>query len=189
MSSELQRQVSTIRKQHLAVVPLQQGRPSLFLTASEAAAVDVSTIYEAATSGLITLQQYDGRFEPFHQSLLHPSSVDLQRETKTAAENKALDVEINELLKLLSLYAVESSAHLVLEYLIRRYRIHELNSNELLQNMLVAHDTKVTHNSPALLFPGVLLSELFFSLFAIRSLPELSSCASWRTLCGPFCRE
>lgn len=143
MSSELQRQVSTIRKQHLAVVPLQQGRPSLFLTASEAAAVDVSTIYEAACSGLITLQQYDGRFEPYHQSLLHPSSVDLQREMKTSAENKQLDVEIVELLKLLSLYATEASAHLVLEYLIRRYRIHEMNNNELLQYMLVAHDTKV----------------------------------------------
>ena len=143
MSTELQRQVSSIRKQHLAVVPLHQGRPSLFLTASEAAAVDVSTIHEAAHSGLLTLQQYDSRFEPYLSSLLHPSSIDLQRETKTAAENKALDVEINALLKLLSLYAVESSTHLVLEYLIRRYRIHEMNTHELLQGMLVAHDTKV----------------------------------------------
>jgi U3 small nucleolar RNA-associated protein 10 len=62
---------------------------------------------------------------------------------KTAAENKALDVDIVELLKLLSLYALESAAHLVLEYLIRRYRIHEMNSNDLLLHMLVAHDTKV----------------------------------------------
>jgi U3 small nucleolar RNA-associated protein 10 len=143
MSSELQRQVQSIRKQHLAVVPLHQGRPSLFLTAAEAAAVDVSTIHEAAETGLATLQQYDARFEPYHDTLLHASSVDLQRETKTAAENKALDVQINALLKLLSLYAMEPSTHLVLEYLIRRYRIHEMNTHELIQSMLVAHDTKV----------------------------------------------
>lgn len=187
MSSELQRQVSSIRKQHLAVVPLQQGRPSLFLTASEAAAVDVSTIYEAALSALVTLQQYDGRFEPYHQSLLHPSSVDLQRETKTVAENKALDVEIVELLKLLSLYAVEPSAHLVLEYLIRRYRIHEMNSNELLQYMLVAHDTKVICNNPSDRY--ICFFSDIFPCCMYRFMPELSSCASSKTLYGRSCRE
>jgi U3 small nucleolar RNA-associated protein 10 len=143
MSSELQRQVSSIRKKHLDVQSLHQGRPSLFLTAAEAAGVDVTTIQEAAHGGLTTLQQYDSRFEAYLDTLLHPSTVDLQRETKTAAENKALDVEINGLLKLLSLYAVEAASHLVLEYLIRRYRVHEMNTHALLQAMLVAHDTKV----------------------------------------------
>lgn len=147
MSSELQRQVSSIRKQHLSTASLHQGRPSLFLTASEAAGVDVSTILDAASSGLSTLQQYDNRFEIFQSTLLHPSSVDLQRELKTATENKALDVDIANLLKLISLYALESASHLVLEYLIRRYRVHEMNIHVLLQSMLVAHDTKVNSKS------------------------------------------
>ena len=137
MSSELQRQVSSLRKQHLTVAPLHQGRPSLFLTAAEAAGVDVSTIQEAAHSGLATLQQYDSRFEPFMETLLHPSSVDSQRELMTVAENKALDVQIVRLLRLLGLYALEASTHLVLEYLIRRYRVHEMNTHDLLQCMIL----------------------------------------------------
>jgi U3 small nucleolar RNA-associated protein 10 len=144
MSSELQRQVASIKKTQLEAVSLQQGRPSLFLTASEAAAVDVSAIHEAAYSAITTLQQYDGRFEEFLDSLLHPSTIDLQRELKTKDENKVLDGQIINLLKLLSLYALEPSAHLVLEYLIRRYRVHEMNTHILLQSMLVAHDTKVS---------------------------------------------
>ena len=143
MSTELQRQATSIRKQHLAVVPLHQGRPSLFLTAAEAAAVDVSTVHDAAYNGLVTLQQYDGRFEIYLNSLLHPSSISLQREMKTAEENRSLDVEITNLFNLLALYALEPAAHLVVEYLIRRYRVHEMNSHVLLQSMLVAHDTKV----------------------------------------------
>lgn len=92
------------------------------------------------------MQQYDNRFEVYQNTLLHPSTVDLQRELKTVSENKALDTDITNLLKLLSLYALESSTHLVLEYLIRRYRVHEMNTHVLLQCMLVAHDSKVITN-------------------------------------------
>lgn len=83
MSTELQQQVSALRKKHIQAVPLHKGRPSIFLTPSEAAAVDVKDIYDAAIEGLSTLCQYEGNLRPFFDSLLHPSSVDLQRELKT----------------------------------------------------------------------------------------------------------
>eukprot|EP00601_Ochromonadales_sp_CCMP2298_P004544 CAMPEP_0173176334 /NCGR_PEP_ID=MMETSP1141-20130122/4389_1 /TAXON_ID=483371 /ORGANISM="non described non described, Strain CCMP2298" /LENGTH=341 /DNA_ID=CAMNT_0014098635 /DNA_START=89 /DNA_END=1111 /DNA_ORIENTATION=- len=143
MSTELQRQVSALRKTQLEVLPLQKGRPSLFLAPAEAAAVDVSTIHEAACNGLATLQQYDDRFGQFAGTLLDPASVDLQRELKTAQENVALDAQLAQLLRLLSLYALEPSTHLVLEYLIRRFRVHEMNAHDLLQSMLLAHDHKI----------------------------------------------
>lgn len=70
---------------HGASVPVRSGgRPSLFLTPAEAAAVDVSTVHEAAVRGLQDLAQYDDAFRPFEDNLLHPSSVSLQRELKTA---------------------------------------------------------------------------------------------------------
>jgi hypothetical protein len=56
----------------------------LFLSPKEAAAVDTAAIYEAAANGLQTLIQYDERLEDFLDGVLHPSSVDLQRELKTA---------------------------------------------------------------------------------------------------------
>lgn len=143
MSSELQSQISAIRKQHIQAAPLHQGRPSLFLSPSEAAAVDLRTVYDAAVSGLSTLRQYDARLESYFDNLVHPSSVDVQRELKTVEDNKIIDEQVNSLLRLLSLFAHNPECHLVLEYLIRRFRIHEMNADALLRCMFVAHDTKV----------------------------------------------
>lgn len=83
MTTELQRQVAQLQSRNIQHQSLQHGRPSIFLTAKEAAAVDVSTVYEAAVTGLKVLIQYDDRFEKFLTGILHTSSVDLQRELKT----------------------------------------------------------------------------------------------------------
>ena len=145
MTSELQRQVQVLHTQNAGayVNPVYRGRASLFLTASEAAAVDMGTVLEAAQNGLMTLNQYEGRFGFYTENLLHPSSVSVQRELKTKEENASLDKDINGLLALLSLYAPQAAAHKVLEYLIQRYRVHELNCNSLLRCLLSIHDTKI----------------------------------------------
>lgn len=93
-----------------------------------------------------------------------------------------MDNDIAELLRLLALYALEPSTHLVIEYLIRRYRIHEMNSNMLLQAMLVAHDAKVFD----------FLHSTFFSYttksIIVRSLRELCSYAKLKVV-GCFYKE
>lgn len=58
-------------------------------------------------------------------------------------ENDELDQLISDFLKLLSPYASEHAAHTVLEYLIRRYRINEMNADALIRCLLPFHDTKV----------------------------------------------
>ena len=142
--TELSQQISRIRSQNLlSVAPVNQGRPSLFLSAKEAAGVDIDFVYEAALNGLKTLSQYDGRLSGFQDGILHSSSTTVQRELKTAAENQSLDKEITILLEHLSIFAAEPSAHLVLEYLIRRYRVHELSCDALLRCLISVHDTKV----------------------------------------------
>ncbi len=83
MSSELQRQVSVIKRQHAQVQLLKDGKPSLFLSAKEAARVDISAVFEAATSGINALIQYDNRFSIFLNDILHESSVDIQRSLRT----------------------------------------------------------------------------------------------------------
>jgi U3 small nucleolar RNA-associated protein 10 len=44
---------------------------------------------------------------------------------------------------MLSPYILEPAAHQVLEYLIRRYRINELNVDILIKSVLPIHDSKV----------------------------------------------
>ena len=83
MATDLKKQLAKLRESHLPTAALTSGRPSLFLTAREAAAVDISTIYDAAIQSLATLMQYDQRLESFQETLLHPSSVNVQRELKT----------------------------------------------------------------------------------------------------------
>lgn len=83
MSTELQRQVATIKKQHIQVQSVKQGLPSIFLSAKDAAGVDIQDVLEAALTGLKLLSQYDDRFKAFGSTLLHPASVDIQRELKT----------------------------------------------------------------------------------------------------------
>ncbi len=143
MSTELQRQIVQLHSQRINAQPIHKGRPSLFLTPKEAAAVDVEEVFDAGFRGIVTLQQQDDRFASFTESLFHPSSVKVQRELQSVEENKALDKEINRILQLLSLYIDDKTSHRVLEYLIRRYLIHELNVDALVRCVLPIHNTKV----------------------------------------------
>lgn len=83
MSSELKRQVAALQKQRTAPDSLISGKASLFLSKKEAGNVDTSAVLDAAVDGLNALAQYDDRFSWCLDTLLHPSSVDYQRELKT----------------------------------------------------------------------------------------------------------
>jgi hypothetical protein len=87
MASELQQQVARLRSNNAFIgsVSSELHRfSSLFLSAKDAAGVDIEVVYEAAVSGLLELRQYDSRFGHYLENLLHPSSTSLQRELKTA---------------------------------------------------------------------------------------------------------
>jgi U3 small nucleolar RNA-associated protein 10 len=152
MASELAQQIARIRAQNLqSAGPIHQGVPSLFLSPKEAAGIDIDQTYDAAFNGLMALCQYDSRLAAFRDGVLHPSSMGLQRELKTAAENQALDKDIAALLNHLALFANEPSAHKIVEYLIRRYRVHELNVDAVPHRhpRLQGESTAATHDSAA----------------------------------------
>lgn len=84
MATELQRQVERHRETHFAAFPTTASTPSLFFTSKEAGLIDISAVHEAAVHGLQALRQYDSRFEAFLDTLLHSSSLTLQRQLQTA---------------------------------------------------------------------------------------------------------
>lgn len=143
MSSELARQLAGHRAKYVVSNSINQGKASLFLSLKEAAGVDVEVVHEAAVKHATILSQYDGRFAGFLDTILHESSISYQRELKTAQENKVLDKQLDELMELLSVFALEPSAHLVLEYLIRRYAVQEYNVHTLIRCFLHVHDSKI----------------------------------------------
>lgn len=85
-NSELQQQIAAHRVKHSIIGTSKSDprhQPSIFLSPTEAAAVDIGSVYEAAVEGLQTLSQYDFRFEYFMSNIFHATSVDLQRDLKT----------------------------------------------------------------------------------------------------------
>lgn len=83
MTTELSKQLAQHRAKYVIPGGVHEGRPSLFLSPSEAAATEVSEILEAAQKHMSILAQYDARIGLFSDSLFHNSTVGLQRETKT----------------------------------------------------------------------------------------------------------
>ena len=83
MSTELQRQLSAHRSKYVQPKSIEQGKASLFLTLKEAAGLDIESVHDAAVKHANILMQYDSRFAPFFENVLHVSSITFQRELKT----------------------------------------------------------------------------------------------------------
>ena len=81
--SELKKQIQRLKESsgNANALPLHKGRASLFLDAKKAAEVDLNTIYNGAVNGLMTLEQYEGKFTPYFETLLHQSKKDISRQS------------------------------------------------------------------------------------------------------------
>lgn len=118
-------------------------RPSIIYDAKTAADVDVDTILNIALSGLEVLITMEERFRNYKNDLFSLQSKELDRELVEIEENKRIDASISSFLRLLSGYLESYSALKTLEYLIRRYKIHVYNAEDLILCALPYHDTHV----------------------------------------------
>lgn len=116
-------------------------RPSVLFNPKEAADLDIDTILGIALSGLEVLENIDERFRNHKHDLFSHKSRDLDRELMGIEENKRINASISSYLRLLSGYFHSPSAFKTLEYLIRRYKIHVYNIEELILCALPYHDT------------------------------------------------
>ncbi|CAA0830720.1 Uncharacterized protein SHERM_26110 [Striga hermonthica] len=118
-------------------------RPSVLFDAKAAADIDLDTIHGIALSGLEGLTNLEVRFGIYKNDLFSHQSKELDRELVGQDENKRIDVSISSYLRLLSGYLEFSSALKTLEYLIRRYKVHVYNAEDLILCSLPFHDTHV----------------------------------------------
>ncbi|XP_021761936.1 uncharacterized protein At3g06530-like [Chenopodium quinoa] len=116
-------------------------RPSVLFNPKEAADLDIDTILSLALSGLEVLEKIDDRFTNHKHDLFSHKSRDLDRELMGIEENKRINSSISAYLHLLSGHFQSPSAFKTLEYLIRRYKIHVYNVEELILFALPYHDT------------------------------------------------
>ncbi|KAG8390231.1 hypothetical protein BUALT_Bualt01G0062300 [Buddleja alternifolia] len=118
-------------------------RPSILFDAKAAADIDVDTILNIALSGLEVLITMEERFRNYKSDLFSPQSKELDRELVGIEENKRINASISSYLRLLSGFLESHSALKTLEYLIRRYKVHVYNVEDLILCALPYHDTHV----------------------------------------------
>ncbi|KAF8044357.1 hypothetical protein BT93_A2372 [Corymbia citriodora subsp. variegata] len=116
-------------------------RPSILFDPKEAADIDIDTIHSIALSGLEVLVNTDQRFRNYKNDLFSHKSKELDRELMNPEENERINVSVASFLRPLSGYLQLASSLKTLEYLIRRYKIHVYNMEELILCALPYHDT------------------------------------------------
>ncbi|KAM5557014.1 uncharacterized protein ABKV19_024415 [Rosa sericea] len=116
-------------------------RPSILFDPKEAADIDIDTIFAVGLQGLELLVSTDERFRNFKSDLFSYQSKELDRELMEVEENKRIDASISKYLRLLSGHFELPSSLKTLEYLVRRYKIHVYNYEELILCALPYHET------------------------------------------------
>ncbi|KXS11658.1 glycosyltransferase family 32 protein [Gonapodya prolifera JEL478] len=133
-----------------------RGKASLLFSVEQAADMDTDQVYAVGIAGLQELsskydpQELDAsvliapgtpRFGAFEATLFSLALKNVDRSKQTKEENAKLDAGITSFLQLVSPYCLDMSAWKALEWLIRRFRIHEHNVEAFLGCVLPFHET------------------------------------------------
>ncbi|RUS33557.1 hypothetical protein BC938DRAFT_471117 [Jimgerdemannia flammicorona] len=144
MASMLAKQLKNIGTPDArAVKSSQKNRASFLFDSKQAADYDLDTIHSVGVNGLTELCQLDKCFAPFKNTLFSDAMKDVDRVLQTKEENQKLDESIDAFLHQLSQYFLLKPAGKTLEWLIRRFRIHEMNIDSVMQCILPYHETKL----------------------------------------------
>lgn len=112
---------------------------SLIFEPRVAASQNFQTLYGICHQGYEELCQLDARFIPFSTTIFSEQSQDEDRSQMTAAENAELDKKIDSFLHLAGARLRLMPTIKAIEWLIRRFRIHEYNTAILISTFLPYH--------------------------------------------------
>ncbi|KAI9675716.1 MAG: snoRNA-binding rRNA-processing protein utp10 [Caeruleum heppii] len=149
MASSLALQLSQIAAQTKGGNPLNlkaqraaHGQ-SLLFDPKVAVDQDFDTLYTICSEGLHELILLDRRFATFARNVFSEQSKSEDRSQMTAGENDELNEVLNDFLGLLGSKLLLKPAVKALEWLVRRFRIHEYNTERLLLVSLPYHDSEI----------------------------------------------
>ncbi|CRK47790.1 hypothetical protein BN1723_007770, partial [Verticillium longisporum] len=118
---------------------LQAPEDSLIFEPRVAATQSFQALYTICLEGFEELCQLDPRFRPFALTLFSEQSQSEDRTQMTAGENAELDAKIEAFLRLAGSRLRLMPAIKAVEWLIRRFQIHEDNTKALLTTFLPYH--------------------------------------------------
>ncbi|KAI9701275.1 MAG: snoRNA-binding rRNA-processing protein utp10 [Candelina mexicana] len=147
MASSLAKQLSQIAatstNSHNLKAQKSAHAQSLIFDSKVAAVQDFNTIYQICHEGYQELCLLDPRFAKFARSIFSEQSKTQERTQMTAKQNEELDKVIEDFLGLAGGKVLLKPAFKAVEWLIRRFRVHEYNTSCLLLTLLPYHTTPI----------------------------------------------
>lgn len=149
-SSALQKQLSLLRtvapqnrhdKRNLPVGTLGVEVVSFMFDLDTARTLSIDDCFELACDGLGELETHDARFREYKSNLFSSSGKELNRQHQSKHLNENLDQTLDRFLCLLCPYFLLKPAHKVIEYLVRRFKIHDYNADSVMKCILPYHET------------------------------------------------
>ncbi|GMK56611.1 hypothetical protein CspeluHIS016_0304510 [Cutaneotrichosporon spelunceum] len=160
MPSALASQLANIASLDADRLTSRTGAPSsksYLFPVAVAAEQDLDAVHALGLSGFEELLQLDSGMEAFEDELFSDASRRTDRMMLSTDENAALDVTLERCLRRLGRWIGIMAGGKCIEWLVRRFRVHEMNAEALLQTFLPYHD-----------------SQNFARMLAILSLPQSS---------------
>ncbi|KAL4913764.1 hypothetical protein BDW62DRAFT_157813 [Aspergillus aurantiobrunneus] len=155
MASSLAAQLSQVAAKSTKQLNLKAQRhahsQSLIFDKKTAGSQDFDTIYDICYDGFREICQLDARFAQFERSIFSEPSKVQDRTEMTAAQNKELDSVLETFLALVGGRLLLSPAVKAVEWLIRRFRVHEYNTGFTILTFLPYYQTPLFLNLLAII--------------------------------------
>lgn len=143
MATSLAAQLQRLAAPQTSLLYDSRKKPSILFEAEKAASKDREVIYDIGISGLEELIQLNPSFAQFEDTLFDKTAIELQRAVENKELNEKLNTNIRKFFYHLSPYFMLQPAHKCLEWLIRRFQIHEFNRADFVQLILPYHETLI----------------------------------------------
>ncbi|TIB99805.1 hypothetical protein E3Q18_01415 [Wallemia mellicola] len=139
--SSLQDQIAQLASYDADKINKPSKRDSYLFQPDQAADLDVGDVHLLAIGGFDQLKELDKSFEDFDTPLFGEPTKDLDRTSLNQSEVDHLNTTLNRFLVKLSPHLPTRAAAKVLEWLIRKFRVHEFNIDATLIAFLPYHDS------------------------------------------------
>ncbi|KAF8578875.1 ARM repeat-containing protein [Ramaria rubella] len=125
------------------LVDRSRRRPteSYVFTNREADQHDFHSIHALGVNGLSRLKTLDSKFTKYEGNIFSDAARDLDRTLHSQSQNAALDRTLSSFLKDLGPYLLEAPTSKALEWVVRRFRVHEFNVDAIMALFLPYHET------------------------------------------------
>ncbi|KAK5128781.1 hypothetical protein LTR85_000114 [Meristemomyces frigidus] len=147
MATALQQQLAAIQQNSTQQLDLKAQKTrhskSLLFEPRDAAIQSFDTVYQLCYEGFEELCMLDARFSSFARNLFSEQSKNEDRTQMTAKENGELDKTIESFLGLVGGRLLLKPAMKAVEWLVRRFRVQEYNTEAVLLTFLPYHTSQI----------------------------------------------